>query len=50
MITTRFNGATAFLPWKSTTGSLRATSDKRFNGATAFLPWKSPRQTRPLRR
>ena len=38
----RFNGATAFLPWKFAA----AVGTKRrgtigFNGATAFLPWKS---------
>ncbi len=37
----RFNGATAFLPWKYR--ARRALAFRRahsFNGATAFLPWK----------
>ena len=38
--TLRFNGATAFLPWKSRRSDSLAPNSARFNGATAFLPWK----------
>src|SRR5690606_34587615 len=36
----RFNGATAFQPWKRTTSRTPRHRSTRFNGATAFQPWK----------
>src|SRR3989339_695735 len=44
----RFNGATAFQPWKRR-GSIGPGGRQRgFNGATAFQPWKPPQgKTRP---
>ena len=42
----RFNGATAFQPWKSARLVRQRSSTWGFNGATAFQPWKSPRRSR----
>ena len=36
----RFNGATAFQPWKSGLTPAHRLARMRFNGATAFQPWK----------
>ena len=49
----RFNGATAMMPWKSRCGYLAQMaamtvaypwSSIGFNGATAMKPWKTPRR------
>ena len=37
---TRFNGATAFQPWKFLTWITESARRSCFNGATAFQPWK----------
>ena len=38
----RFNGATAFQPWKDVPSDTTApTNNSGFNGATAFQPWKA---------
>ena len=42
----RFNGATAFRPWKLRSERLRTAWDSGFNGATAFRPWKRPKPPR----
>ena len=41
MASVRFNGATAFQPWKVATAQPLARNLRRFNGATAFQPWKA---------
>ncbi len=37
----RFNGATAFQPWKADVFFSLSNGLRRFNGATAFQPWKA---------
>ena len=39
--TIRFNGATAFRPWKTSGTAVDGACPSGFNGATAFRPWKT---------